>query len=617
MSQKNGTVELYIVEFDGNKVDVYGGAIKLESNSSIQAVNCTFTRNFAMEKGAAVTITLKGSSASFKRCKFTNNFAKLNAGAIYTVIDSSLKVDDCTFRNNTAMNGSGGAISVMIRSTTSVAHSTFVNNTSVFGSAVHFFGFAQGTITNCYFEENNATLGTIYGNSNVSIVIRESNITNNTAKYGGAIKVEKNASLVVKDSEISGNSADMGAGIRANENTTVNLTGVLFKENDANYSSPNGTDPNVFDLQTDTEEIDMLRNSPTRELDELYKFNQLTYKLLKHAQVLLAQGYSIGGAMLVDGNCSVTMVKCRFESNRAKIAGVAWFDDNVNVDIKDTDFVNNSARHIGGVFWLSNNATVNLRGSNIAGNEAQIMGEFSLIIYQSRMTITDSSLQDNSHGALNGLLLSGSSYVTLDNCDVRNHETFGVKSSLVQCAAGSKVTLDSSHFENNDLDLVSTYDKCTTEVVNSTFKQNKRYGFQIIEGSTMTVVNFRVDEQTSMVFVIRSYSSVAIDKCLFAKSTFTGNNRLIFLDHLSNCSVTNSNIVQNHGNRDLLHVSTNSTMAISDSLVAMNTVDVLYMVTVADYSSLEFRQTIFTNKLNLSLWRQRCYLHHIKQNSNL
>ena len=407
--------------------------------------------------------------------------------------------------------------------------------------------------------------------------------------------MEKNASLVLKDSEISGNSADLGAGIRTNENTTVNLTGVLFKENDANYSSPNGTNANVFDLQTDMEEIEQPRNSPTRELDELYKFNQLTYKLLKHAEVLVAQRYSIGGAMLVDGNCSVTMVKCRFERNRAKIAGVAWFDDNVNVDIADTDFVNNSARHIGGVFWLSNNATVNLRGSNIAGNKAQIMGEFSLIIYQSGITIIGSSLQDNSHGAVCVLLLSGSSYVILDNCDARNHETFGVKSSLVQCAAGSRVTLDSRHFENNDLDLVSTYDICTTEVVNSTFKQNKRYGFQITDGSIMTMMNSRVEEQTSMVFVIRSYSSVAIDKCLFAKSTFTGNNRLIFLNHLSNCSVTNSNIVQNHGNSDLLHVSTNSTMTISDSLVAMNTVDVLYMVTVTDYSSLEFRQTVFTN----------------------
>ena len=592
---KNGTVELYNVEFDRNQVDVFGGAINIESNSSIQAVDCTFTRNFAKEKGAALTVTLKGSSASFTRCEFTDNFAELNAGAIYTVVDSSLNVDDCTFRNNTAMTGSGGAISVMVRSATSIANSTFLNNTSVFGSAVHFFGFAQGTIANCYFEKNTATLGTIYGNSNVSIVIRESNITSNTAKYGGAIKVEKNASLVVEDSEISKNSADMGAGIRANENTTVKLSGVVFTENNANYSSSNGTDTNVFDFQTDMDEIEQLRRSPTRELDELYKFNQLTYKLLRHAEVLMAQGYSIGGAMVVDGNCSVAMVKCRFERNRAKVAGVAWFVDNVNADIEDTHFVNNSARYFGGVFWLSHNTTVNLRQSNIAGNKAQIIGEFSLVIYQSGMTISDSSLRGNSHGAINGLLLSESSYVTLDNCDVRNHETFGVKGSFLQCAAGSKVTLESSHFENNDLDLVSTYDRCTTEVVNSTFKHNKRYGFQVTEGSTMTMINSSVEAQTSMVFVIRSYASVTIDKCLFSNSTFTGNNRLIFLDHLSNCSVTNSNIVRNHGNSDLLHVSSNSTMTISDSLVTMNTVDVLYLATVTEFSSLEFRQTSFTN----------------------
>ena len=153
------------------------------------------------------------------------------------------------------------------------------------------------------------------------------------------------------------------------------------------------------------------------------------------------QGHSIGGALMIHNNCSVTVLACHFDQNKAKLAGVAWFDADVKVNIDGSTFVNNTAMHFVGVFWVSKNTTVIIRNSDVMQNKAHIMAEFAMILYQSGMRVSNSKFQNNSHGAVDGLLVTGSSYLTLDNCDIYDHQTFGVKSSIFDCTGDSMMTI--------------------------------------------------------------------------------------------------------------------------------------------------------------------------------
>ena len=464
-------VELENVDFYNNYVSEYGAGIYAQTNSSVKAVECEFMQNYAVEKGAALTLSSDGSHGDFKRCFFKNNFVNMTGGAIYVMLNSSLNVDECTFLNNTALNESGGAIAIKYASNATISNSAFLNSTSLFGSTVYFFGFAQGNISQCHFEYNNGTSGTVYGSGNVSLAIEMSNITSNTAQFGGGIQVESNTSLMVLDTDISSNIADFGAGI-GSYHSTVSLIRVKFTENDANYSSTSPVDNVLSEIKQDIDYISHKRGRSRRTFDELYKFNQISHKVMQHADNLLAGSYGLGGALLVNKNSSVYIKDCVFERNTAKNGGVAWFQNGVDVHINDTHFRDNKARYFGGVFSLHTGATLDIHNSNITGNSAQIMGEIAIILTDCRMIFSNSVLDSNTKGALDSILLGSSADLTVRDSAIRNYKNYGLLNVVFQCSGTGQITIIGSQFEKSNIGLVSANDRCSVNVENSTLSDN-------------------------------------------------------------------------------------------------------------------------------------------------
>ena len=87
-----------------------GGAIHIETGSSVEIRNCTFKDNFASNNGGAIFIdhdSLTSVSVIYDTI-FTNNVALKNGGAIFDN-SSTLNITSSQFINNHA-NSSGGAI---------------------------------------------------------------------------------------------------------------------------------------------------------------------------------------------------------------------------------------------------------------------------------------------------------------------------------------------------------------------------------------------------------------------------------------------------------------------------------------------------------------------------
>lgn len=183
----NGPIPSLTVSISGltirNGIGGYGGAIV--NGSLLTLSNCAITGNAGMLGGAI----FNGEVLTVTDCTFSHNVASSDSwsgdvfgfgGAIFNVATTTLT--RCTFSNNSAVNA-GGAV---------------LNGLPIgLGSG----GDAATTITGCVFTgnsvtwagENTATFpggGAIYSGSSggsVSLAIKDSTISSNTAAIGGAV----------------------------------------------------------------------------------------------------------------------------------------------------------------------------------------------------------------------------------------------------------------------------------------------------------------------------------------------------------------------------------------------------------------------------------------------
>ena len=137
-----------------------------------------------------------GTNITLRLCRFIGHTANLG-GAVYVNTGSTLTVANSTFEGNSAATG-GGAISVSPGGTLTTTGSTFRENTvgnSGSGSAIDLAAFAAtpstGTISRCSFFENAApgrsNFGTVYANVNSTLHVSNSVFAGNSMASGAAV----------------------------------------------------------------------------------------------------------------------------------------------------------------------------------------------------------------------------------------------------------------------------------------------------------------------------------------------------------------------------------------------------------------------------------------------
>ena len=355
----------------------YGGAIRLNSDSSLNIDNSTFT-NCTAEAGGAIRLSSGNNKLNIKNSTFFNNVGRIG-GAICSFKHSDrINIEDSVFENNevkdigSGYRQNGGAI--YSNSKLNIVNSKFNKNIALRnGGAIACADEVE--IKNSKFNENEAGNyggGAIYVAKKLSV--KDSTFSKNRSKqFGGAI-------LAFGDTNIEKNSF--------NENISNSSGGAIYQTDsarlnikDSNFIK-NGC-PNqggaVFvdnEVQSNFENIKFESNKSNNGGGAIYieHSNENEVKLLECN--FIGNGSKFGGGLYVNVKSKAKVDECNFRKNIAFNGGgistgtyEAWIDDSCNLTINKSTFEENAALLGGGVFTAF---PTEIKDSSFTKNEAQV-----------------------------------------------------------------------------------------------------------------------------------------------------------------------------------------------------------------------------------------------------
>ena len=240
---------------------------------------CNFFYNEA-EKGGAVFLlsSQSGSEISIFECVYDSNKANFG-GAMVIETQGSFSVDKSTFNSCQSMR-EGSAIYYMQLDkgkTSNVTQSNFVNNTSTStsgGSGAVFLGKGTLNIIECFFDGNTGYYGgALSVSSDCTIVIMETNFTNNLANSGGALLASGDEddvlNIIILSSHFINNTATDKGGALCLETCSINSAKNYFFNN----SAKTGAVLYLFEgsVYTNLSDIQAFKNTAKQGLFYLYQ----------------------------------------------------------------------------------------------------------------------------------------------------------------------------------------------------------------------------------------------------------------------------------------------------------------------------------------------------------
>jgi len=263
-------------EYSGNSVGGAGGAINLDSSSTLKIYDSVFTGNsvsvsalggaiYANNSSVTIDQTLFGGTAgnsalyggaiyitnsilTVSRSRFGEktgggNSANSGGGAIYATGVSTVNIqDNCEFYKNNTSNGSGGAVCAYSSTVLTIENSFFGSDVSESGNTtdVSSGGAIYANNNNCIIRntvfKNNSTSqsgGAIYfvltGPSKAKVLNCLFSGNKATSSNGGAVRIDS-GSVEISNTLFSGNSTTSGSGgamyfaSTSADNYFVNLT---------------------------------------------------------------------------------------------------------------------------------------------------------------------------------------------------------------------------------------------------------------------------------------------------------------------------------------------------------------------------------------------------------
>lgn len=197
--------------FDNNKAHWGDGGGIFMGSSNLTFTNCEFINNFADDDGGGICV-IHDSNPTLTDCMFSNNLAG-EGGGIY-LQQSEATIENCEFIDNVA--GNGGGIRFWDGSRPFIKNCIFRNNIGIYGGAI-MGGSLFAVIVECDFIENTATSsgGGVYFNTYPyeSMILRNCNFINNSARYGGGLTIKSDSSKVYNCIFVGNIASQRGGGL--------------------------------------------------------------------------------------------------------------------------------------------------------------------------------------------------------------------------------------------------------------------------------------------------------------------------------------------------------------------------------------------------------------------
>ena len=350
---------------------------KVENVEEFTLVDSSFV---GVEDKIGTALKLNQTLANISRSSFINNkgdtyhpiqcydgeytiIISATAGGAVSMEESQVTIEKSTFERN--RGGVGGAIFGKLNSNITIISSNFVENhatlespnitlifcSSAGGGALHAVNVKAISLMDSHFTDNSASdilsggAISVYESTTLPFTITNCHLNNNTALWGGAIRVRKVSTVTVSGSKFNDSSASIGGAVYINDANTVNVTTSDFINNIAPHMGVIGQ----------------------------------------------------GGAVNVESVTTVTVSRSKFYDNSASHSGgaVDIFDANT-VNIATSDFINNTARYEGGAVYVVDVNTVNIATSDFINNTAaEYGGEAVNGYYVDKVYITESQFKEN------------------------------------------------------------------------------------------------------------------------------------------------------------------------------------------------------------------------------
>lgn len=383
----------------------YGSGILLDTGS-LTLTDCTISKNNARFGGG---IYAKDGTLSLFDCTFTENAASLDSGGgIYAYSGSDLTMTGCTVVGNSA-DSCGGGIYAVSDSTLSLTNCEVTENSAKSrGGGVCADAGSVLTLDSCTITRNSADLrgGGIYVHSVFPMILSHCTVSGNTAESGGGVLIDSGGYLSITDSDITENSAKYGGGIFA-ESCTLNLAGCHVAENSASRDSGGGIAAVSSVLTLDCSHI--TGNSAGYRGGGVYSYSgslTVTGCTLSNNSSDDTAFNASGGGVCAD-SATVSLIGCSISENSG--GGVSAVS---GVLAMDGCTVRSNTAYDGGGIYLYSDTTLIMTNSVVSVNSAQVGG--GIFAESGTLALTCCTISDNSALSYGGGISASGSLILAD-----------------------------------------------------------------------------------------------------------------------------------------------------------------------------------------------------------
>ncbi|KZX15905.1 transglutaminase domain-containing protein [Methanobrevibacter curvatus] len=580
----------YIKFINGNGNTLGGTAITTYTKITVD--NCTFLNN-AGESGAAIFIYPQAYNSVIKNSIFNNNLGSqpgtdnfVQGGAIRSAT-TNLTITDSTFTNNFALND-GGAISITNGTGTKIINCKFINNSANIGGAIRISD-SEATISNSIFNQNNASNAGAIFIFNGTATILNSNFTSNKANNGGAIELynrtnNDNKTIILKNLIFDSNTAtNMGGAIHTqipikylndsifNNNSAINGGGIYslnnLQINAVNFSQNTATTSGGAIYTNGQISISSKSNFISNNANNGGSIYALKDLNISNSIFSKNNAISNGGALYINGGTTRILSNSNFSSNNGVNGGAIYpngvlsisanFNDNLatgnggaiyslkNLQISSSNFNGNNASNNGGALYLNGGVTTITGKSTFNENRAINGGG---VYTNSNLTINSLEFSSNiasSNGA--GLYINSGIVNILNNSNFTNNKA--INGSGVY--SNDKLVVNSVLFLNNNASANggAIYSLNDLNIIATNFNKNTATnsgGAIYTNGiSSISSKSSFYENKATNGGAIYSLKDLNISTSIFSKNNATSNGGAVYINGGTTRILSNSNFSLN------------------------------------------------------------------------
>ena len=463
-----------------------GGAIHLQSHSSIGFENVTFVSNTAASEGNV--IYSKASTTVIKDILAANNTGAENGGVVSCFNNSRLEISDSVLEGNAARFG--GALYIRSQSRGYISHSLLWRNQASESGGSIYMEEGSLSLNRTRFAGGTALHGGHLSVMLSEIVISNSSFTNGSAVLGGCMVISRSSVVSIRHSSLTGcNSQDSGASIYM-QNSTLRIQ--ISNISDSTTQLGYGGIACAGESQLEATDSIFSRNKAYSGGSLMIHHSALAR--IARCEFLSNEAEGPGGAIYIE-QANASFHLCNFSRNRALAGGSIYATRDGHVRLTDSFFADGFSQYGGSLNGIGN-VSFWLRNVTITGCRAEEGGAIALDAASAATVINSTFLRNRANSRGGAILAATATLVGSRMFLSGNRATSG---GGVHCDQRSRVEIRHSDFQDNSAEnggAMHISHSVTGTFANISFYQNAASysgGVAHVAGSTVHFTNCRMN----------------------------------------------------------------------------------------------------------------------------